>query len=176
MSEPNLPAAQAEGAEHMLTTNENSQKLLTFALADEIYGIDIMKVQEIRGWVAPTQIPNAAAYVRGVINMRGAIVPIVDLRRRFDMEDAELTKYTVVIVVNVQNRLLGMVVDAVSDVADIEAEQMRPAPSYGTAIDASFLHGLAELDDKMAIILNIDALLMDEELTHLDDITEKAAT
>lgn len=152
----------------------DGNQFLTFILAAETYGLDILKVQEIRGWTQVTQIPNAPEYIRGVINLRGEIVPILDLRRRFSMEEIEFTQTTVVIVVNVQGRTIGMVVDGVSDVIDLPKEELRAAPDFGTAIDSSFVQGLATMEEKMVIVLNIDEMLKGCDLLKIDQITEEA--
>lgn len=160
-----------------LTKASDSEQLqfLTFILAEEIYGVDILKVQEIRGWQDVTTIPNAPPHVRGVMNLRGAIVPILDLRRRFEMPEVELTPNTVVVVVNVLDRTIGMVVDAVSDVVDMPQEDLRDAPDFGSNIDASFVQGLAPVDDTMVIILNVDDMLKSSDLVSLDKITDAEA-
>jgi purine-binding chemotaxis protein CheW len=160
-------------AEQDALNTEN--QYLTFILADEIYGIDILKIQEIRGWTGVTQIPNAPEYIRGVMNLRGAIVPILDLRRRFNMDELEFTQQTVVIVVHVQERTIGMVVDSVSDVKNLPNKELRATPDFGTSIDASFIHGLIPDNDRMNIILNIDELLAGCDLLQLDKITEMSA-
>jgi purine-binding chemotaxis protein CheW len=148
-------------------------QFLTFELNNELYGVDILKVQEIRGWTEVTNIPNAPEFIRGVVNLRGAIVPILDMRRRFKMDELVFTHQTVVIVVNVSDRTIGMVVDAVSDVVNIPIEELRPAPDFGTGIDASFLQGLAPIDEQtMVILLNIDEMLQACELVQLDEMTE----
>ena len=155
--------------------SSGENQFLTFVVEDEIYGVDILKVQEIRGWSDITQIPNAPDYIRGVMNLRGEIVPILDVRRRFKMDELEFTAQTVVIVVNVQKRTVGMVVDSVSDVVDLPNEELRSAPDFGTSIDASFLEGLAPLEDKMIILLNLDRMLESCELVALDELTEEVA-
>lgn len=136
---------------------------LTFMLAGEEYGVDILRVQEIKGWDSATPIPNAPDYIRGVINLRGTIVPIVDLRRRFAMEAAEYGPTTVVIVLKVQGadrmRIIGIVVDAVSDVCSVADDELRPAPDFGGAVSVDFIRGLATAEGKMIILLDIDALL-----------------
>lgn len=154
----------------------DENKYLTFILAQESYGLDILKVQEIRGWTNVTQIPNAPAYIRGVINLRGEIVPILDLRRRFSMDELEFTTTTVVIVVNVQGRTIGMVVDGVSDVIDIPKEELRASPDFGTAIDSSFVQGLATMEERMVIVLNIDEMLKGCDLLKIEQALEDANT
>lgn len=151
-----------------------ANQFLTFILAEETYGLDILKVQEIRGWSQVTQIPNAPTYIRGVINLRGEIVPILDVRRRFSMDEIEFTQTTVVIVVNVQERTIGMVVDGVSDVIDLPEEELRPAPEFGSAIDSSFVSGLASIEEKMVIILNVDEMLKGCDLLKIDQLTQEA--
>lgn len=148
----------------------NDKQYLTFNLADETYGIVILKVQEIRGWSEPTQIPNAPNFIRGIMNLRGAIVPILDLRSKFNMDETEFTQHTVIIVVNVHHRTIGMVVDAVSDVVDINDQNIKKSPDFGSSIDASFIHGLVDIDENMVILLNIDEMLEACELVHLDEI------
>lgn len=144
---------------------------LTFRLDKETYGVEILKVQEIRGWSEPTQIPNAPEFIRGVMNLRGAIVPILDLRSRFHMDETKFTQHTVVIVVNVQNRTVGMIVDGVSDVVDLDEDSVKAAPDFGTSIDASFIHGLSDVDGTMVILLNVDAMLESCELIQIDKIS-----
>ena len=143
-----------EGAAH---------QYLTFLLAGEEYGVDILKVQEIRGWQQPTMLPNAVDYVLGVINLRGTVVPIIDLRRRFSMEKSQFGQTTVVVVVKVsgrdKDRTIGIVVDAVSEVYNVTDEQVRPAPDLGGAISTEFVKGLATMDEKMIILIDIDKLI-----------------
>ena len=136
--------------------------MLTFKLGAEHYAIDILKVQEIRGYEAVTRIANAPASIKGVINLRGNIVPIVDMRIRFNLPLAEYDQFTVVIIVNVGPRVVGMVVDGVSDVVSLTPEQIQPGPSMA-AIDTSCIIGLGTLEDRMLILLDIDALLQNIE-------------
>jgi purine-binding chemotaxis protein CheW len=136
---------------------------LTFILDDEEYGIDILSVRGIQGWERVTPIPNTPAYMLGVINLRGDVVPIVDLRRRFGLESVPYTPRTVVIVVRVEhkdkNRTIGLVVDAVSEVYNIDTSDLRPSPDLGGAISSDFVRGLAMVEDKMVIVLEIDRLI-----------------
>jgi purine-binding chemotaxis protein CheW len=136
---------------------------LTFILAGEEYGIDILRVQEIRGWTKATTIPNAPAYLKGVINLRGTIVPIVDLRERFGLEHLPYGPTTVVIVVRVQGetreRDMGIVVDAVSEVYNFNAKDRQAPPDLGGAIDDQFVQGLSTVEEKMIILLDIDRLM-----------------
>ncbi len=146
-----LKHQEAEGAEY-----------LSFRLGDEDYGVDILKVQEIRGWEPVTRIPNAPPYVRGVLNLRGAIVPVYDLRQRLGMESRGYDKETVVIVVRAQGeegeKSIGLVVDAVSDVMRADADAIRPAPEFGARLDAEFLVGMMTVDDRMVMLLDVEVL------------------
>lgn len=146
----------------------NADQYLTFMLNGEEYGVDILRVQEIKGWNTTTRIPNTPPYIRGVMNLRGSIVPIIDLRSRFAMPPIEYTATTVVIVVKVCNhnleRTIGFVVDAVSDVYNVSAEQFRAAPDFGTGVDTDFIHALATVDQKMVILLDIDRLMNIDEI------------
>ena len=137
------------------------KELLTFFLAGEEYGVDILRVQEIKGWDSVTTIPNTPEYIRGVINIRGSIVPIIDMRLRFALEKKEYDATTVVIVLNVKNtssanRTMGVVVDAVSDVYNVPIDDVKASPDFGTAVDTEFVTGLATIDEKMIIVLDID--------------------
>ena len=173
-----LIQTQKRDALHDLTNTaqEGQGQYLTFVLADETYGVDILKVQEIRGWQEVTTIPNAPPHIRGVMNLRGAIVPILDLRRRFTMPEVDLTPNTVVIVVNVLGRTIGMVVDGVSDVVDLMADELRDAPDLGSNIDADFVQGLAPIGEIMVIILNVDDMLKSSDMVSLDKITNEEQT
>jgi purine-binding chemotaxis protein CheW len=163
----------ADNAINNAIAKAEQDQYLTFKMAEETYGIDILKIQEIRGWQDITQLPNAPEYIRGVMNLRGVIVPILDLRRRFQMEELEFTSETVVIVVNVMGRTIGLVVDCVCDVVDVTLEDMRSAPDFGSAIDASFIHGLSPMDgENMMIVLNVDYLLGSCELVKLDKLSD----
>jgi len=144
-----------------LSTSEN--QYLTFMLSGEEYGVDILTVQELRGWEETTPIPNTPSFVLGVINLRGVVVPIVDLRQRFGLERMEFGPTTVVIIVKVQTggkeRVLGIVVDAVSEVYDISKDDMQPPPDMEGSISIDFVTGLATMDDKMVILLDINKLV-----------------
>lgn len=145
---------------------------LTFNLAGEQYGVDILKVQEIRGWAPVTRMPNMPAFVRGVMNLRGAIVPVIDLRLRFELEAMEYTKTTVVIVVTVRSatgsRVVGVVVDGVSDVLNVEGAEIQPPPDFGTAVNTEFISGLVTAEEGMVMLLDVDRLLSVEEMFALE--------
>ncbi|HEV2538865.1 MAG TPA: chemotaxis protein CheW [Frateuria sp.] len=141
---------------------------LTIRLGAEEYGIDILAVREIRGWTPVTRIPQAPSYVLGVLNLRGAIVPVLDLRLRFGLPREEYTATTVTVVVTVAGRLFGVVVDAVSDVLDVEADQIRPVPDMGTTVDTEYLKGLTALGERMVLLLDVDKLLQPQDAQMLE--------
>jgi purine-binding chemotaxis protein CheW len=137
----------------------DGNQFLTFTLGAEEYGIEILKVQEIKGYTAFTPIPNAPSYIKGVINLRGTVVPVVDLRIKFAMSEAEYNQFTVVIVVTVGTRVFGLVVDAVSDVLNIPREAIEATPHLGRDVDTSFMTGMAKSNDKLIALLDIDKLI-----------------
>ncbi|MGH8052394.1 MAG: chemotaxis protein CheW [Stenotrophomonas sp.] len=132
---------------------------LSFTLGNEHYGVDILKVQEIRGYDAVTRVPDAPDYIKGVINLRGTIVPVIDLRLKLRLDEARYDAFTVMIVLNVEDRVVGIVVDSVSDVIPLTAEQIRPTPEFGAAVDTRFISGIGTQDDRMLILLDIETLL-----------------
>lgn len=141
-----------------------SRDFLTFTLGDENYAIDILKVKEIRGYENPTKIANAPAFIKGVINLRGDIVPIVDLRIKFNLGKAIYDEFTIVIVLHIHNRIVGVVVDSVSDVVSLGADDIKPAPDFGVAFDNRYLLGLASIHEQMIILVDIDELISSEEM------------
>ena len=136
-----------------------AREYLTFRLDQEEYGIDIMKVQEIRGYEPPTRIANAPKFLKGVVNLRGTIVPIVDMRLKFACAKAEYNSFTVVIILNLKNRIVGIVVDSVSDVMELPPENLKSAPEIESVIDSSVVLGLGSLGDRMLILLDIERLM-----------------
>ena len=146
---------------------------LTFRLGAEEYGIDILRVQEIRSYEQPTRIANAPAFIKGVVNLRGVIVPIVDLRLKLgclnDQGLAEYNQFTVVIVLNVRHRVVGAVVDSVSDVLALGAAAIRPAPQLNSTIDASFITGIGSVQDRMLILMDIEALMGSSDMGLMDN-------
>jgi purine-binding chemotaxis protein CheW len=151
----------AAGAEK--SASESSEQYLTFMLAGEEYGVDILRVQEIKGWDKVTRIPNTPDYVLGVINLRGAVVPILDLRRRFGLDAVEFGPTTVIIVLRVagqrDERTVGVVVDAVSEVYNVESADAKPPPDVCGGVDTVFVKGLVTIEEKMLILLDIDRLI-----------------
>ncbi|WP_187770714.1 chemotaxis protein CheW [Cognatilysobacter lacus] len=140
------------------------REYLTFTLGSEEYGVDILKVQEIRGYDQVTRLPGAPSFVKGAINLRGLIVPVVDMRLKFDLSQATYEDTTVMIVLSVAGRTIGAVVDGVSDVLRLDPSQVRAVPDLGSAIDRKFLMGLGVVDDRMLILLDIERLMTSEEM------------
>ena len=137
---------------------------LSFTLGNEQYGVDILKVQEIRGYDQVTRVPDAPDYIKGVINLRGTIVPVIDLRLKLRLDEARYDAFTVMIVLNVEQRVVGIVVDSVSDVIALNTDQIRPTPEFGAAVDTRFINGIGTQDDRMLILLDIETLLDTAEL------------
>ena len=148
-----------------------SGKYLTFHLAQEEYGVEILKVQEIIGIMNITRVPRAPEYVRGVINLRGKVIPVIELRKKFSMNQIDYTSRTCIIVVQVerggQNVVMGIIVDEVSEVVDIRSEQIDPAPSFGNIVDNDFILGMGKVADKVLILLDIGKVLSDHETEKL---------
>jgi purine-binding chemotaxis protein CheW len=140
------------------------REFLAFKLGAEEYGIDILRVQEIRSYEEPTRIANAPGFMKGVVNLRGVIVPIVDMRVKFNLESASYDSFTVVIVLNVSGRIVGMVVDAVSDVITLSAEQLRPVPEFSSAIDSDHLLAIGAVDQRMLILIDIEKLMTSADM------------
>lgn len=167
-----MDTAQLLDSDSIISSDDSHEQYLTFLLAGEEYGVDILRVQEIKGWDNATRIPNTPSYVQGVINLRGTIVPIIDLRMRFNLEKLEYGPTTVVVVLRVEsenkNRTMGIVVDGVSDVYSVSEGELKSAPEFGDDVNAEFVKGLATIDEKMVIMLNIDKLLNSRELNVLD--------
>ena len=149
------------------------KEFLTFRLGAESYGIDILKVQEIRGWEQPTTIANAPPFIKGVINLRGVIVPILDLRVKFRLPGIEYDAFTVVIILNVASRVVGVVVDSVSDVLSLAEDAIRPTPEFASStFDTRYITGLANEDDGMLIMLDIEKLLTSADMALVDAAVE----
>ena len=166
-----LETAAKEINQQIGLTTDGSQ-FLTFQLGEELYGGDILRVQEIKGYTAVTKIPNTPAHIKGVLNLRGTIVPIVELRTKFGMDTIDYTMFTVIIVVVVREKIMGLVVDAVSDVLNIDKKDIQPAPQFGAKVDVSFLNGIGKSGDKLIALLDMDRLLSDNDL---QDTTAVAA-
>jgi purine-binding chemotaxis protein CheW len=163
-----------EPREVRTTYSSEDQQYLTFNLADEYYGVDILKVQEIKGYTTVTRIPNTPDYLKGVLNLRGTIVPIVDLRMKFGMGTTDPTSFTVMVVVNVRNRIMGFMVDAVSDVLDLNAKNIQPPPELGSGVDITFVAGIGNSNDRLVTLLDIDRVLTEEEVTVVAEVAAVA--
>ena len=151
------------------TSAGTRRELLLFRLGQEEYGIDILRVQEIRRYEAVTRLVNTPPHIKGVINLRGTIVPIVDLRIKFGLPVVTYDEFTVVVILNVAKRVIGIVVDAVSDVVSITDEDLKPAPEFGAQIDDDYLDGLATVNDRMIIVVDIESLITTPELGLIDE-------
>ncbi|WP_029921476.1 chemotaxis protein CheW [Nevskia soli] len=145
-------------------------EFLTFTLGQEEYGVDILKVQEIRGYDTVTRIPEAPDFIKGVINLRGTIVPVVDMRLKFHLASAEYNEFTVMIILNVARRVVGMVVDGVSDVMQLSAEQIRPAPEFGSSVNTRFITGIGTLEQRMLILIDIEKLMSSQDMALMDSV------
>jgi purine-binding chemotaxis protein CheW len=160
------PAQKRQGE----AAEAQSREFLTFRLGAESYGIEILKVQEIRGYETPTAIANAPAFIKGVINLRGVIVPVLDLRIKFKLPQANYDDFTVVIILNIAGRVVGVVVDAVSDVLTLAVEAIRPTPEFASAtFDTKYITGLATVDDRMLILLDIERLMTGADMALVDE-------
>jgi len=149
---------------HAANQKSGAAEFLTFRLGAEEYGIDILRVQEIRSYEVPTRIANAPAFIKGVVNLRGVIVPVVDLRLKLNCAKAEYNDFTVVIVLNVHARVVGAVVDSVSDVLALSPAQINVAPEMNTTVDTSFITGIASTGERMLILMDIEALMSSPDM------------
>lgn len=145
-------------------------EFLTFRLGSEEYGLDILKVQEIRGYDSITQIANAPEFIKGVVNLRGIIVPIIDMRIKFELGNVDYDQFTVVIILNVAGRVMGIVVDGVSDVLSLDMEQMRATPEFGSVIDTEYIMGLGTVEERMLILIDIEKLMGSADMGLLDQV------
>lgn len=176
--------APSDNNTQTMLTKAGEDQYLTFLLGGEEYGVDILRIQEIRGWEGATGIPNTPEYVLGVINLRGLVVPVLDLRKRFNLPKADFDAATVIVVVNVvhdnDDRVMGIVVDGVSDVYNFSVDKINEAPDLGMSISTEVVKGFAMVEEKMIIILDIDQLislgLLDEiELTETEITSQEGA-
>jgi purine-binding chemotaxis protein CheW len=151
-------------------------QFLSFSLGEEDYGVDILRVQEIRGWEEVRDIPNTPDYIKGVLNLRSSVVPIIDLRIRFGLQDVEYKATTVIIVLSVEagdkQSVVGVVVDAVSDVLDVNQNSIKVAPDFGSRVNTKYINGMTMIDERMVVLLDTDKLLDPEEMSALANITE----
>lgn len=158
-------ATTATESAQQIGIDTDGNQFLTFQLGEELYGVDILRVQEIKGYTTVTKIPNTPDYIKGVLNLRGTIVPIVELRSTFGMPTIDYTMFTVIVVVVVRDRIMGLVVDSVSDVLNISKKDIQAPPEFGAKVDVSVLSGIGKSGDKLISLLDIDRLLIDPAIT-----------
>jgi purine-binding chemotaxis protein CheW len=164
-----MQQTSTSGSRRDNAVQDAASEFLTFRLAAESYGIEILKVQEIRGYETPTAIANAPAFIKGVINLRGVIVPILDLRIKFKLGQVSYDEFTVAIILNIAGRVVGVVVDAVSDVLTLSSEAIRPTPEFASAtFDTKYITGLGTVDDQMIILLDIEKLMTGADMALVD--------
>ncbi len=158
----------------MATATANSKGLssqyVTFLLGNETYGISILKLNEIIAYQEGTTIPNVPGFIKGVLNLRGTVVPVIDLRERFSMEKKEYDQFTVIMILDVSGRIMGLIVDAVSDVITLGKESIKPRPNFSTSISLEFIQGMGVKDNKFIILLDVDKLLSVDELNLVDGV------
>lgn len=165
----NQPASQPEsGSSSRAIAAGRTNEFLSFTLGGEEYGIEILKVQEIRGYETVTTIANAPAFIKGVVNLRGVIVPIVDLRIKFNLGDVTYNEFTVVIILSISNRVVGIVVDGVSDVIALPQQSIRPAPEFSATLNTGYIMGLGTIDQRMLILMDIEKLMSSSEMALRD--------
>lgn len=157
-----------ENSTSSISTKPTLFEYLSFTLGEEEYAIDILKVQEIRGYKSVTPIANTPDFIKGVINLRGIVVPIVDMRIKFDLSNITYTPTTVVIILNINERIIGIVVDAVSDVIEFSQDQLKPPPEFTALIDTRYLEGLGTIDNRMIILLNINDFITSKEMALIE--------
>jgi len=139
-------------------------QFLTFLLDGREYGLELFRIQEICGYAPITPIPNLPEHVRGVMNLRGTVLPVIDLRMKFRLAPVEYSKFTVIVIAKIESKTVGLLVDAVSDVLQVRHEELRPAPDFGPEVDTSFINGVFQIRDHMAVALNLEKLLTENEL------------
>lgn len=167
--------AQAEIlSETQASSRSLEGKYLTFKLCDEEYGLEILKVREIIGIMGITNVPQTPEYVKGVINLRGKVIPVIDLRLKFSLDSDEYTKETCIIVVDVRGMLMGIVVDTVSEVLDITDKDIEPTPEFGSRIKTDFILGMGKVENEVKILLDIDRVLSNEDLALAGDLSKSA--
>ena len=172
MHPPTHQPGQPNGARAVAGQKAAAAEFLTFRLGAEEYGIDSLRVQEIRSYEAPTRIANAPPFIKGVVNLRGVIVPVVDLRIKLNCEKVEYNGFTVVIVLNVHGRVVGAVVDSVSDVLELAGDLIKPAPEMNSTVDTSFITGIASVGERMLILMDIQALMSSADMGLMESASQ----
>lgn len=152
----------------LISSNEESQ-YVTFEISSETYGVEVLRVKEIVGMTEITSVPNTLSFMKGVINLRGIVVPVVDMRVKFSMEEKDYDSFTVIIIVEVRNKMIGMIVDTVSDVADIPIGTIQDTPHFTSKIETDFIKGIGQLKEKLVIILDVDKILTTDEFNKLEE-------
>lgn len=147
---------------------EEENQYVTFVIGEETYGVEVLKVQEIIGMTQITHVPNAMSFMKGVINLRGSVVPVVDMRIKFTMSEREYDAFTVIIIVEVRGRMIGMIVDSVSDVVSIPVKGIQDTPHFSAKIETDFIMGIGQIEEKLVIILDVDRIMSSEEMTELE--------
>lgn len=165
-----MSAVQSE----LAVAQDTAMQVLVFNLGAEEYGVDILKVQEIRGYGDVTRIANVPDFIKGVTNLRGSIIPIVDLRIKFNLGEARYDEQTVVVILNIESRIVGIVVDAVSDVLSLSADQVKQAPDFGGDVSAEFVQALATVDDRMLILIDIEKMMSSREMALVEAAADAA--
>ena len=148
--------------------SSDADQFVTFCIGDEIYGVEVLRVQEIIGMTTITHVPDTVTFMKGVINLRGAVVPVVDMRLKFKMEDRAYDSFTVIIIVEIKGRLVGMIVDTVSDVANIPLDSIQDTPHFTTRIETDFIKGIGQLEARLVIILDVERIMTTEEIRSID--------
>jgi len=143
-------------------------KFVTFLIGEETYGVDVLRVEEIIGMTEITHVPNTTSFMKGVINLRGSVVPVVDMRMKFEMEGRDYDTFTVILIVEVKGRSIGMIVDSVSDVVSIPVASIQDTPNFTSSIETNFIMGIGQLNDKLIIMLDVESVLTQDELKRID--------
>jgi purine-binding chemotaxis protein CheW len=155
--ESDMPDIAKKHIEHVAESHDKCQ-FLTFSVDKEVYGVDLLRIREIKGWTETTRLPNSPSFMKGVINLRGSVIPIFDLKGRFEIGETVATEKHVVIILAVGDRLMGILVDAVSDIIEVESDLIKQAPQMESKLDDKFVQGLISIEDKMVVVLDIDSL------------------
>lgn len=157
-----------EETQKKIAGNSDENQFVTFSIGEETYGVEVLRVQEIIGMTQITHVPNAVSFMKGVINLRGAVVPVVDMRIKFGMSERGYDSFTVIIIVEVKGRLVGMIVDTVSDVANIPIESIQDTPHFTAKIETDFIKGIGQLENRLVIILDVERIMTADEIRSLD--------
>ena len=158
----------AEETQKKLSGASDENQFVTFSIGEETYGVEVLRVQEIIGMTQITPVPNSVSFMKGVINLRGAVVPVVDMRVKFGMAERSYDAFTVIIIVEVKGRLIGMIVDTVSDVANIPVDTIQDTPHFTAKIETDFIKGIGQLDSRLVIILDVERIMSADEMRSMD--------